>query len=93
VINPSQLLANDYDVENQDISILHRYLDIGGNESLVTVDNAWGGTVALENNGVITFLKDPNFLGIASFDYAVGPVPIGVEMKKAYPLGEQKPGG
>jgi hypothetical protein len=22
-----------------------------------------------------------------------GPVPIGVEMKKAYPLGEQKPGG
>lgn len=61
-IAPALLLANDVDV---DVATNSQTL------SVVSVDNAAHGTVALDTNGDILFIPDTNFHGTASFDYTV----------------------
>jgi len=57
----ADLLANDSDPENQALT-------------LVSVGNAVGGSVALDVNGDVTFMPDPDFNGQATFDYTVADV-------------------
>ncbi len=58
VISASDLLANDFDVEGDKLTI-------------TAVSNPVNGKVSLGNDGKITFTPDPNFYGLASFDYTV----------------------
>ncbi|QTF57223.1 retention module-containing protein [Stutzerimonas frequens] len=54
----SQLLANDSDVDNTDLTI-------------ASVTSGTGGTVVLNADGSVTFTPDANFNGVASFSYTV----------------------
>jgi hypothetical protein len=56
IISTSQLLSNDTDADGDVLSI-------------VSVQNAVNGTVALNNNGTITFIPSPDYFGPASFTY------------------------
>ncbi len=55
-IAAATLIANDVDAENDPLTI-------------TAVGNAVGGSVALDINGDVIFVPDPNFNGAASFDY------------------------
>jgi hypothetical protein len=50
----------------------------------------FASTVGLDENMIKNYVR---YQEQEDLGQAQGPVPIGVEMKKAYPLGEQKPGG
>ncbi|MHA6478870.1 retention module-containing protein [Stutzerimonas sp. KH-1] len=54
----SQLLANDSDVDNANLTI-------------ASVTSGTGGTVVLNADGSVTFTPDANFNGVASFSYTV----------------------
>jgi len=54
----SQLLANDSDVDNADLTI-------------ASVTSGTGGTAVLNADGSVTFTPDANFNGVASFSYTV----------------------
>ena len=58
VVSSSALLANDYDLDGDAISVK-------------SVSNAQNGTVTLKENGDITFTPDANYYGAASFTYIV----------------------
>jgi Ca2+-binding RTX toxin-like protein len=55
----SSLLVNDTDV------------DSGDSKTLVSVQNAAHGTVALDSNGNVVFAADTNYSGVASFTYTM----------------------
>ncbi|WP_394375377.1 retention module-containing protein [Stutzerimonas frequens] len=54
----SQLLANDSDVDNADLTI-------------ASVTSGTGGTAVLNADGSVTFTPDANFNGVANFSYTV----------------------
>ncbi len=57
IFTTAELLENDGDVDGDELTLL-------------SADNALNGTVALANE-VLTFVPTPNYVGSASFDYAV----------------------
>ncbi|MES2677998.1 MAG: tandem-95 repeat protein, partial [Pseudomonadota bacterium] len=58
IIDPSQILANDFNISGKALHISE-------------VSDAVGGTVILRADGKIEFTPDPYFIGTRSFDYAV----------------------
>lgn len=58
VISSSELLANDTDVD-------------GDNLTITSVENAVNGSVELDNNGDVIFTPDVGYTGAASFTYGV----------------------
>ena len=58
VIQATELLANDTDVEGDTLTI-------------AAVTAVTGGTVTLTETGDVAFVADPDFTGVASFDYRV----------------------
>ncbi len=58
-ISPSDLLANDFDVDSTSLMVM----PVVGSES--------AGTVSVDGSGILTFLPDSGFIGTASFSYIV----------------------
>ncbi len=58
IIDPQELLANDFDVDGDELTI-------------VSVQDPVNGTVELGSDGKVVFTPDPDFNGEASFTYTV----------------------
>ena len=71
VINPSELLLNDSDIENELLTV-------------VAVDNAAHGTVSLDPDGKVRFVPDADYFGNeAAFDYTVEDTSGGTSVARA----------
>ena len=58
IVDLTQLLANDSDFQNYPLTV-------------ISVDNAFGGTATLLENATVLFTPDADFNGNASFDYTI----------------------